>query len=254
MADVELTTAPVPALPSVREEAPEVMGDLLGMLAHDIRNPLAALSSNVGYLSMVGQNLPDDIRETIVDLQLSLEVLGRMADTLELLAHDLAGASSTSQGPIHPRPLLEGLMPSLEKAAGSHGVRITANYETQAICFGRENALARAIAALAHNAIACAPAGSTVTVRVLEDSDGVRFRVEDEGTPLADEFASLAFTAYGQTQTKGRLDGRYSRGLGLFVAGRSAALAGARVMPAAVDRRNRFDLLVPQHVRAPSVL
>ena len=71
---------------SVRDAEPGVLGDILGLLAHDVRNPLAALSSNVGFLGMISDDLTEDAREAIEDIQLSMEVLGRIADTMEVLS------------------------------------------------------------------------------------------------------------------------------------------------------------------------
>src|SRR5690606_33632875 len=73
----------------IAEESPSTIADVLGLITHDMRNPLAALSSNVGFLNMVSDGMSEDAREAVDDLQLSVEAMGRIIDSLELLCHDL---------------------------------------------------------------------------------------------------------------------------------------------------------------------
>ena len=56
------------------------------------------------------------------------------------------------------------------------------------------------------------------TVRVFQDADHVVIEVEDAGEAIAPELRDTAFTLEGQKDLKGRLDGRYSRFVGLFAA------------------------------------
>ena len=56
------------------------------------------------------------------------------------------------------------------------------------------------------------------TVRVYQQGGRVVIEVEDTGEAIAPELRDLAFTLEGQNALKGRLDGRYSRFVGLFAA------------------------------------
>ena len=55
-------------------------------------------------------------------------------------------------------------------------------------------------------------------IRVYQHGDRVAIEVQDEGEALAPELRDTAFTLHGQRVLKGRIDGRYSRFLGLFAA------------------------------------
>ncbi|OQX67251.1 MAG: hypothetical protein B6A08_16185 [Sorangiineae bacterium NIC37A_2] len=221
------------------------MGEVLGTIAHDLRNPLAALLSNVGYLGMVSRDLPEDIRETIVDIELSVEALGRMTLAVALLGAELTGVD-TARGGVHSaEKLLDLVWPQAERAAQSHGVGLRRGPSAKGSCAATEPHAQTALSALVHNAIACCPTGQFVTVS-LEARDGTMvFSVEDPGPVLAPEFRESAFTMAGQTTTKGRLDGRYSRGLGLYVAGRSASLAGGTISVVEAPSGNCFELSFP---------
>jgi C4-dicarboxylate-specific signal transduction histidine kinase len=56
------------------------------------------------------------------------------------------------------------------------------------------------------------------TVRVCQQGARVLIEVEDAGEAIAPELRAEAFTLAGQKALKGRLDGRYSRFVGLFAA------------------------------------
>src|SRR5690606_13210231 len=57
---------PAKAVPP-EQVAPRLIGELLGLLAHDLRNPLSALHSNLGYLDAVLASRDEEVREAIED-------------------------------------------------------------------------------------------------------------------------------------------------------------------------------------------
>src|SRR5690606_3048732 len=71
----------------------EVLGELLGLLAHDLRNPLSALHSNVGYLGSLSERYDDDAKEAIADALLSCDSLRTVIDSVEILSHVLTGTT-----------------------------------------------------------------------------------------------------------------------------------------------------------------
>lgn len=223
---------------------PALLSDVLGILAHDLRNPIAALLSNVGYLNMVGRGLPEDVRETIGDLELSVEALARMMGVLELLAGEVSGLS-----PARPPTtfgldaLLDGVWPSADRAAASHGVRLERGPIDADRLSGSDIAAQAALQALLHNAIMCAPQRSTVRVFTRREGDKLVLAIEDDGPALASKYRGTAFSLRGPVDTKGKLDGRYSRGLGLYVAGREARLASAELNVPELPKGNRFELV-----------
>src|SRR6186713_3605789 len=73
--------------------AAALLGELLGLLAHDLRNPLSALHSNVGYLGSLSDKYDDDAREAIADALLSCDGLRIIIDSVEILSHVLTEAT-----------------------------------------------------------------------------------------------------------------------------------------------------------------
>lgn len=232
---------------TLREEAPEKVGDVLGLLAHDLRNPLAALSSNVGFLEMMKSELTEDVAEAVTDLQLSIEALGRIIDSLELVSHDLGKGKVPAAMQVRAGSLLAHLRPQAERAADSHGVtlEVQSGPADEEQVFVSEVYFQRALTALVHNAITAAPTRSIVRLEVEREGGALLFRVLDDGAALSPELAEAALTAAGQCEVKTARSGRYSRGLGLYAVARCAELAGAKLRIGETESGSSLELSCP---------
>jgi len=229
----------------LREESVEALGAVLGLLTHDLRNPLAALSSNVGFLNMMNNSFTEEVREALVDVQLSIEALSRIIDTLELVSHDLSGHACPSPSRLRVSDVLRSALPPVERAAASHGVQIKVDLlgMDEAHFVAGEFYFSRALVALLLNAITAAPPRSTVRLELLRTQDAVVFRVKDDGEALDPELAAAALSAAGQVEIKTKKAGRYSRGLGLYVVVRCAELAHARLHVGSSAQGSELDLV-----------
>ncbi len=87
--------------------------------------------------------------------------------------------------------------------------------------------------------------GGTIRVSLRVEKLDCLITVSDGGAPVVQELRESAFTAKGQVAAKGSGGGRYSRGLGLFVATIAAEAAGARISATEEDGHNVFELVVP---------
>ena len=232
----------------IAEESPSTIADVLGLITHDMRNPLAALSSNVGFLNMVSDGMSEDAREAVDDLQLSVEAMGRIIDSLELLCHDLKSQKFGSAMALSVGSVVRAISGQAERAAESHGVvlKLDCGAHEADRFLAVENPFLRALSALIHNALTVAPPRSTVTMTVKVSDDDVSFLVEDRGPGLSPELAESALTASGQVDIKTVSGGRYSRGLGLYVVARSAELAGAKLRVGESEHGSSLELIAKQ--------
>lgn len=232
----------------IAEESPSTIADVLGLITHDMRNPLAALSSNVGFLNMVSDGMSSDAREAVDDLQLSIEAMGRIIDSLELLCHDLKCQKFGVAMSLTVGSVVRAVSGQAERAAQSHGVvlKLDCGAHEADRFLAVENPFLRALSALIHNALTVAPPRTTVTMTVKVGSEGVSFLVEDRGPGLSPEFAEAALTASGQVDIKTASGGRYSRGLGLYVVARSAELAGVKLRIGETEQGSALELIAKQ--------
>lgn len=232
---------------SVREASGVHLAKILGLLAHDLRNPLAALSSNVGFLQMVGNELPDETKEAVEDLVLSVEALGRIVDSLEMVGHELADRVPGSPSILEVASLLRAVRPPADRGAASHGVKIHwKSDQGQALrVVANEQPFLSALGSLIHNALTVTPSTSSVTVEISQEDGQASFCVLDDGPELPEELRALVFSAAGQSEFKGERRARYSRGLGLYAVARAAHLAAARLEVRPQPSGSCIALVVP---------
>jgi signal transduction histidine kinase len=220
-------------------------GELLGLLAHDLRNPLSALHSNLGFLTSIVKS-DGDAAEAVADGLVSCEGLAHIIDNIDLLGQTMRGVHYGEGVRFDLFTLVGDVVSSARPMAESHNVTVDVrprSGEPPAVSGPRE-LLSRALSNLIRNSIQHSPSGATVHVAVLADDAGAGVRVEDSGAALPDAIRSTVFTAKGQINSKSAPAGRYSRGLGLLSAALAAAAAQAsvRVVAPVVGKGNAFEL------------
>jgi two-component system, OmpR family, heavy metal sensor histidine kinase CusS len=225
----------------------ELVGRLLALLAHDLRNPLSALHSNVGYLVGLPQCEDDETREALDDASLSCECLVVIIDNLDVLARHLEGKSVAPTMRFSVLAALEEAVSRCERMAQSHGSRL--NLVSDAIAAkiqvrANRDFLVRCAINLLLNSVQHA-SGSTIDLSVSLVSGECQIAVTDNGALIAPEDRERAFLPSGQLIAKTNGNGRYSRGLGLFVASLSAEAAGIRLNATTHGSSNRFLLTIP---------
>lgn len=232
---------------SLREDSHDTLGGVLALLAHDLRNPLAALMSNASFLSMVLKDLSADDREALDDIQLSVEALGRITDSLEVVSRDLSGRPGRPPVVITVSEALGPFFAEATRAAQSHGVRLTVVFgdAENARLLVSEDEFNRAVSAITHNGISVAPSGTEVSLKVRVQGSEVLLEIFDEGPRVDPGLRERAVSAKGQMELKATRAARYSRGLGLYVARRSALLAGGCLELPGADEECSLRLRMP---------
>ena len=229
------------------ELSSELVSALLGLFAHDLRNPLSALHSNVSFLGSVVSAADTEAHEALEDVAASSDALGHITDNLELFAIALDGAKPRE---AHDFPVREVLREAAQKSRRfAESYRVTLEVDAESANNLRASAnrdmLLRSLSNLIRNAIQHAGETGKVRVRAARDGAQVVIGVTDTGTPLAAEMGEQAFSAEGQLSTKNVSGGRYSRGLGLYAARIAARVAGATVRSGTLPATEaRFELCV----------
>lgn len=229
----------------------QLIGELLGLLAHDLRNPLSALHSNLGYLDTVLSSHDDEAREAVEDGVVSCDGLSHVIDNVDLLGQVLRGGLRVQKSPSPVAALIAGAVERCQPAARSHGLTLELDGKARqlhaAVEVGRDLAT-RALTNLIRNSIQHAPPSSVVTVTASIEGKYVCVLVRDSGSSLTDEIREIAFTAEGQVAAKARSNSRYSRGMGLYCARLAAKLCGAEivVLDTPAQGGNTFQLSLPR--------
>ena len=209
----------------------ELVSHLLGLFAHDLRNPLSALHSNVSFLGSVLGTGDNDAREALEDVAASSDALGHITDNLELFALALEGEKPREPQEFALRELVREAGQKSRRFAESYRVGLEVEPDSAADLRGVANRdmLLRSLSNLVRNAIQHAGESGRVLVRARREGAELVVSVTDSGAPLAQEVRDQAFTPEGQLSTKNVSGGRYSRGLGLYAARIAASIAGGKV-------------------------
>jgi len=226
----------------------DLIGGLLGLIVHDLRNPLSALHSNASFLQSARDATSPDVKEALEDVSASCEALGHIIDNVELLALALRGERRFEQNSFTVRELISDALSRSRSLATSYSVRIefVASADADAKLVANREMLGRALGNLIKNAIQHTQDGVPVRVSARLDGARVLLLVEDGGSPVSAEFLDKAFSAEGQVSAKGLVGARYSRGIGLFAARLASDAAGAKVraLAAPTGSGNTFELSI----------
>ncbi len=232
----------------------ETVGKLLALVAHDLRNPLSAIHSNLGFLNSAlvdetpsrSASSPDrgeEVRDALSDGLISCEALTHMIDNLEMLGQVLRGMSPPSRHAVLAADLVQDAVTRCTPVASSYGIKLerarsASDVARAAVLVSREQAC-KALGNLIRNAIQHSSPGQTVSVALrtaqVGETGRVQVVVEDRGTPIMASSMPSLFTAEGQVRAKASSDGRYSRALGLYAAKLGAELGGGKVSAVTKD-------------------
>ena len=161
--------------------------DLVGVLCHDLKDPLAAITMGAALLK---KQLPN---ERAVD---ALSSATRRLDRVVQNARDLDLLRKGAFAPqLRALPVASVILPNVERMRDAAAARkITITFEpAESRGVGDPHATSRAFAELLDNAIGFAPEGSTVRVSLDEDATHVRVHVDDEGAGIDDAHLPHAF-------------------------------------------------------------
>jgi signal transduction histidine kinase len=219
------------------------LGDLLGEVVHELRNPLVSMKTLVQLLP----ERRDDPEFYLGFRDLVADELARMERLLEtLLRH--AGPSPDAgelRGWCQLAPALESMLRLLEHRAGARGVRLALDVDAPLpeVAVG-EDTLRQIVLNLMLNALEATPEGGTVRLgcsrRRARDGCQLELTVDDAGPGIAEQERGRLFQPF----VSGR-DGRPG-GLGLAISQRLAGEAGGSIgVEDAPEGGARFRLRLP---------
>ncbi len=235
--------------PSAPPDAPlsawlQIQEELAQLLAHDMRNPLQAILANASFLDDSFRPSEQETRETAGDIRSSAEVLLRLIDNMVAVAR-----LETTVGVVLPRSplsLLAVTETAMERCASS-----AASSEIALSLESSENARVLADVALLElmvqnmilNAVQHTRRRGSVTVRLERRDDRAAVTVLDAG-PAWGPY-ERHFTREAQVAIKFQTDGRYSRGLGLYVIGLVSEAFGGTIETGREGARSSLRVWLP---------
>jgi two-component system sensor histidine kinase/response regulator len=201
------------------ERLAEEKDELLNLIAHDVKNGLAAIRLHAEFLARQSPQLEPTARHCVDTLA---NEAGRLSECLEeLLASQAAGPQPLRLVPIDlvtsVREAVEAHRPLAE--AKNQPLELNGAVRASCMVLADAAALRQVLDNLLSNAIKFSPMGSRVWVAVDAGGghEGPGFRVGDEGPGFTADDQRLAFRKYGRLSAR-PTGGETSTGLGLSLA------------------------------------
>lgn len=200
--------------------------EMLGVVSHDLRNPVAAVKMLSRTLLLGQVDGEEKTRE-------SIELIFQAAEQMDALIRDLldvnrldAGKLAIAAVPVEPSALLSDSIQTLRPLVHDKGIVLDVQIETALpkVMADRER-IQQTLSNLVGNAIKFSPAGSKIVVAVRRDPEGAVFSVLDSGSGIAFEHLPRVFDRYWQSS---RTD-RQGAGLGLAIAKGIVEAHGGRI-------------------------
>jgi signal transduction histidine kinase len=227
--------------------------EFLAMLAHELRNPLAAIHTASQFL---GRALDTDVR-----VQKVLPILARQTQQLTRLVDDLLDVSRIAQGrivlqhePLEIGAVISQAVETVEPLGHEKSHRLSVTSAPGPLYVrGDRVRLVQSIGNVLHNAAKYTDAGGEIRVDVQGSADEVVIAIRDDGIGIGDELLPKVFDLFVQSErTIDRAQG--GLGIGLSVVKRLVEMHGGTVSAASAGtgHGSTFTIRLPR-IDAPAL-
>jgi signal transduction histidine kinase/CheY-like chemotaxis protein len=225
-------------------EADRAKDEFIAMMSHELRNPLAALTSASGLLELLPAEDPRAVH--------SRAVIKRQTAHMARLVEDLLDTSRVIMGKAYLQPEVFNLAEAAFSVVQTW--RTSGRATEQRISLETANAWVRAdrsrveqiISNLVDNALKFSPADTRVRIRVWSESAHARVEVTDQGAGMTPEMMERAFGLFVQSE-QGLARRSGGMGIGLALVKRLTELQGGSVSVASEGegRGSVFTVTLP---------
>ncbi|WP_416671229.1 hybrid sensor histidine kinase/response regulator [Egbenema bharatensis] len=224
--------------------------ELLSMVSHELRNPLAMIRFASEILHRQGEELSPDRRRYF------LEQIQMAADSLNYLLEDVLTLERTGSEYLEcfpmPIEMVEFCQEQLETLQLGIGEAYTLNLSSQADqCSVLLDAklLWHLLNNLLSNAIKYSPQGGDVQLRLSWNEQTVCLEVEDQGIGIPGEAQTRLFEPFYRAENVGKIPGT---GLGLAIAQQCVRLQGGQIeVESTIAQGTTFRVTLPRKLECP---
>lgn len=199
----------------------------LAVLAHELRNPVAALT---GGLHLLGKdNSPERSRDIRTRMDRMLTHLSHLVDDLLDVSRVNQGKISLKKERLDLREILRSAIEASQHNIDAGGHCFTTEFPEKAIWLNADHTrLAQVVANLLNNAAKYTPPGGAVSLSAKVQDGAAEIKVSDTGVGIPPEMQSGIFEIFAQvedhlTKAQGGL------GIGLALVKQLVALHGGRI-------------------------
>jgi sigma-B regulation protein RsbU (phosphoserine phosphatase) len=221
------------------QSASELREQFIAVLGHDLRNPLAAVSSGVRLL----QRDPSKERADQIATMMHASVLrmsGLIENVLDLARGRLGGGISLQRAPMD---LESAITQAVEELRSAHPERnIEDRYDLPSLVDCDAPRMSQLVSNLVGNACTHGDSGTSVTVAAWLDGEVLEISVANGGKPIPDSQMETLFKPFSREPGSAPVKGL---GLGLFIASQIAKSHGGTLTAASSARETKFTFRMP---------
>jgi signal transduction histidine kinase len=237
---------------NAREAARKAMHareELLGVVAHDLRNPLNAISMRATLVQRTtNPSLVNQQAQSIVNIATRMDVL--ISDMLDLATIE-AGRFYVSAGPCEVAGILGKVQEVFAPICAAKQISLRCEMRAEGMWMQADQVrILRVFSNILGNAVKFSPSGAEISIEASKTGENVMFAIADQGPGIpADQQPQLfdRFWRPASSQTKGT-------GLGLFIAkGIVEAHRGRLWVTSSSNRGSTFYFCVPAADEMPTI-
>ena len=181
----------------LKAERLSAIGELAGMVGHDLRNPLTGIKNAVYILkknqgTLIGQNTTE-----------MLSIIERSVDHANGIVRDLLDYSRELHLELEeysPKSLLNYVLLALKIPKG---IKVVQNAEDVGSLWVDANKMERVFTNLSSNAFEAMPNGGTLEISIKQNGENVEFVFADTGSGMSENVLSKIFTPLFTTKARG---------------------------------------------------
>jgi signal transduction histidine kinase len=226
------------------ERAARARDEIMGVVAHDLKNPLNTiqLAAKILLEEPDGEACAREIDRHAAG------AIGRAATRMQRLIHDLLEVTRAEAGRLPVQPLPVDPVELLRDAVDAHcSIASAKDIVMEAQTEGRlprvladRERVAQVLSNLIGNALKFTPAGGRVSVRGWSAPPFVRFAVEDNGQGIEPQDQARVFDRFWQANRQ-----QMGTGLGLCIAKSIVEAHGGEIGVQSAGRGSRFEFSLP---------
>jgi len=229
--------------------------EFLAMLAHELRNPLAALQNGVEYLRNQGE--PGGPWRRVEDMMLrQTRQLARLVDDLLDVSRITQGTVRIKREPIEAATLAEMAAEANRGLMEQRGHQFRVEVPEGAIWLDADaTRLTQALSNLLNNAARYTPAGGTISLSVFAIEQEVRFIVRDNGSGIESDMLPRVFELFMRAEQAVQST-EAGLGIGLTIVKRMVELHNGSIQAYSdgQDLGSTFIMTLPAREQPPEVI
>jgi signal transduction histidine kinase len=226
-----------------RARVAEFQERFVGILGHDLRNPLSALMMSLTHLE---RSAPEPQRKGIARMQASATRMERMVDQLlDLTRSRLAGGIPICPTSADLGVVVDRVVDELRAQCGSRRIEVERGADLEGTW--DPDRLEQVASNLVGNAVGHGDPGEPVSVKIRGDGEHVVMTVHNAGSPIPDELRAVLFDPFRRGARVPRSEHTAGLGLGLYISREIVAAHGGTIDVTSDERHGTtFTVTLPR--------